>query len=83
MTTKVIRQSVSLPAAIARRVKSLAKSRRSSTSRVIVDLIERALEAQDEEKRHFFELTDRLTGTDDLEEQATLKAELARMTFGE
>ncbi len=83
MATKVMRQSVSLPAGIARRVKSLAKSRRSSTSRVIVDLIERALEAQDEEKRRFLELTDRLTRTEDPEEQAKLKAELARMTFGE
>jgi hypothetical protein len=50
---------------------------------VIADLVETGLEAQESEKRRFFDLADRLTRSDDPEEQSRLKDELARMTFGE
>ena len=82
-TEKIIRQSVSLPARVARRVKSLAKTTRASASRVIVDLIEAGLEAREEERRRFFVLADRLAHTRDPEEQKRLKEDLAQMTFGE
>ena len=78
-----VRQSVSLPAGVARRVKSLAKSNRTSANRVLVELIESGLEAQEAERKRFFELADRLAKTRDREEQSRLKEELARMTFGE
>jgi predicted DNA-binding protein len=78
-----IRQSVSLPPRIARRVKSLAKSSRTSANRILVELIESGLEAREQEKKRFFELADRLTRSDDPKEQGHLKEELARMTFGE
>ena len=78
-----IRQSVSLPARVARRVKSLAQTSRTSTSRVIVALIESGLDAKEQEKRRFSELADRLGRARDPEEQKRLKEELARMTFGE
>jgi hypothetical protein len=78
-----VRQSVSLPPAVARRVQALAKRRRISANRMIVDLIERGLEAKEREKAAFFELADRLTVTSDRAEQKRLKEELARMTFGE
>lgn len=81
-TEKPVRQSVSLPPRIARRVRSLAKISRSSANRVLVELIESGLDAREREKRRFLELADRLTRTDDVEEQARLKEELARMTFG-
>ena len=80
---KPIRQSVSLPPRIARRVKSLAKSSRTSANRILVELIESGLEAREQEKKRFLELADRLTRSDDPEEQGRLKEELARMTFGE
>jgi predicted DNA-binding protein len=80
---KPVRQSVSLPQGIARRVKSLAKSSRTSANRILVDLIESGLEARDQERHRFLELADRLTRTRDPEEQRRLKEELARMTFGE
>jgi hypothetical protein len=83
ITEKPVRQSVSLPPRIARRVKSLAKSSRTSANRILVELIESGLEAREQEKTHFFELADRLTRSDDPEEQSRLKEELARMTFGE
>ena len=80
---KTVRQSVSLPAHIARRVKSLAKSSSTSANRVIVDLIESGIEAREQEKNRFFELADRLARSSDAKEQEHLKQDLARMTFGE
>jgi len=78
-----VRQSVSLPAVVARRVQALAKRRKTSANRVLVDLIESGLEAKEREKLAFFELADRLAHTSDRTEQKRLKEELARMTFGE
>ena len=79
---KTVRQSVSLPSPVARRVRSLAKRQNTSANRVIVDLIEAGLDAREKEKKTFFELADRLTDTSDASEQKRLKGELARMTFG-
>jgi hypothetical protein len=80
---KPVRQSVSLPPRVARRVRSLAKTTRTSTNRVLVDLIESGLEARELERRRFLELADRLVRSRDKDEQSRLKEELARMTFGE
>jgi len=80
---KSVRQSVSLPARVARRVRSLAQTSNTSANRVIVDLIESGLDAQEQEKKRFFELADRLARSRDPEEHKRLKDELARMTFGE
>jgi hypothetical protein len=80
---RVIRQSISLPSGIARRVKILAKRERTSANRVIVGLIETGLEAREREKRSFFELAERLAHSSNAAEQKHLKQELARMTFGE
>ncbi|HXH94640.1 MAG TPA: hypothetical protein VNN25_23900 [Thermoanaerobaculia bacterium] len=80
---KSVRQSVSLPSQVARRVQALAKRSRTSANRVIVDLIESGLEAKEREKADFFDIADRLARTSDPAEQKSLKEELARMTFGE
>ena len=56
---------------------------RTSASRVLVDLIESGLEAREREKQHFLDLADRLAETTDRAEQARIKEELARLTFGE
>jgi metal-responsive CopG/Arc/MetJ family transcriptional regulator len=80
---KAVRQSVSLPSGVARRVQALAKRRRTSASRVIVELIETGLEAREREKKTFFEIADRLAHSTDASEQTRLKQELARMTFGD
>ena len=65
---KSVRQSVSLPARVARRVKSLAQTSKTSTSRVIADLIETGLDAREQEKKRFFECADRLARARDPEE---------------
>jgi predicted transcriptional regulator len=80
---KTVRQSVSLPPSVARRVKSLAKTSKASANRIIVDLIEAGLDFREREKARFFELADRLARSRDAEEQKRLKEELARMTFGD
>ena len=80
---KAVRQSVSLPARLARRVRSLAKNRKTSTNRVLVELIETGIESKEAEKTKFFELADQLSATSDPIEQKRIKEILARMTFGE
>ncbi|HLE72233.1 MAG TPA: hypothetical protein VJH87_21320 [Vicinamibacteria bacterium] len=80
---KPVRRSVSLPPSVARRVRTLAKTNRTSTNRTLVELIESGLEAQERGRRRFLELADRLTQSRDKSEQSRLKEELARMTFGE
>lgn len=80
---KAIRQSVSLPSPIARRVKALAKSRKVSSNRILVELVESGLRSKEEEKRKFLELADRLSMSTNSTEQQELKEQLARMTFGE
>ncbi len=73
---------MSLAPRLARRVRALAKSRRTSASRVIADLVESGLEAEEQERRRFLDLADRLTRSDDPRERERIKEELARMTFG-
>lgn len=80
---RAFRQSVTLPPNVARRVQALARVRKTSASRVLVDLIESGLEMRDREKQRFLELAERLARSKNPAEQAELKKELARMTFGE
>ncbi len=79
----VIRQSVSLPASTAKRVRAMAKARRTSANRVLVDLIETGLEAKEAEKARFLDLAQRFKQAADPRESERLRQELARLTFGE
>jgi len=81
-TSKSFRQSVSLPARLAKRVRSLAQARRASANRVLVDLIESGLESQAREKERFIALAGLLAKSKNPAERERLKKELARMTFG-
>lgn len=65
------------------KVQRLAARQKSSANRVLEGLIEAGLQAKEAEKRRFFELAERLRTTTDVSELATIKGELARMTFGE
>jgi hypothetical protein len=78
-----VRQSVSIPTGIAKRVRTLARARKTSANRVLVDLIETGLESKDAQKERFFALVKQLTESRDAAGRQRLKAELARMTFGE
>jgi len=79
---KSVRQSISLPPRAARRVQALAQRKNASTNRVIVDLIQAGLNAQEQEKKRFFELANRLARSANVAEKR-LKEESARMSFGE
>jgi hypothetical protein len=81
-TDKTVRQSVSIPAGIAKRVRTLARTRKTSANRVLVDLIEAGLQSKESERERFFSLVRRLTESSDSGERERLKEELARMTFG-
>jgi hypothetical protein len=78
-----VRQSVSLPSRVAKRVRALARTQRTSANRVLVELIETGLESREAEKSRFFELAERLSSTSDPKERQRIKQQLARMTFGE
>jgi hypothetical protein len=78
-----VRQSVSLPSRIAKRVRDLAKTNKTSSNRVLVELIETGLESKEAEKRRFFELADRLSVSADEGERRRIKKDLARIVFGE
>jgi ribosomal protein L1 len=80
---KSVRQSVSLPSGIARRVRILAEKRKASANRVLVDLIEAGLHSREAEKERFFALTNQLAQSADPAERRRIKKELARMTFGD
>lgn len=82
MANKAIRQSISLPAGVAAQVRSLAKARRLSANRMLLELIEEGMEAQKRKQQQFFELAERFRGATDPEEAQRLGDELGRMVFG-
>jgi hypothetical protein len=64
-------------------VHAIAKTRKTSANRVVVDLIEAGIQAKEAEKRRFFALANRIAESDDPLERQRIKEELARMTFGD
>lgn len=82
-TNKTVRQSVSLPASTAAKVRSLAKTRRLSSNRMLVELIENGIEAEKRKQQEFFELAERFRNADDPEVAKRLGDELGRMIFGD
>jgi len=80
---KTVRQSVSLPANIATQVRSLAKTRKLSSNRMLVELIENGIEAEKRKQQEFFKLAERFRNATDPEEAKRLGDELGRMVFGD
>jgi hypothetical protein len=79
---KTVRQSVSLPANVASQVRNLAKIRRLSSNRMLVELIENGIEAEKRKQKEFFELAERFRNAADPEEAKRLGDELGRLVFG-
>jgi hypothetical protein len=69
--------------AIRARVRTLARTRKTSANHVLVDLIEAGLQSRESEKEPFLLLVRRLTESSDPTERKRLKEELARMTFSD
>ena len=82
-SARSLRQSVTLSAGVARKVRTLARAKRASASRIIAELVESGLQAQEAERDRFLKLADRLTSSRDPAEQEQIKEELARLTFGD
>lgn len=80
---KFIRQSVSIPPRVAKHVRAVARTRKTSANRVLVDLIEGGIQSKEAEKDRFYSLASRLSESADPAERQKLKQELARMIFGE
>jgi hypothetical protein len=82
-TTKQVRRSVTLPARLAKQVQRIAESKRLSDNRVLVELVERGLEAQKEKEKKFFTLAERFRAASDPKEIKQLGDEMGRFIFGE
>jgi predicted DNA-binding ribbon-helix-helix protein len=78
-----VRRSVSLPAAMASQVRNLAKTRKLSSSRMLVELIENGIEAEKRKQQEFFELAEKFRNTKDPAEAKKLGDELGRLVFGD
>lgn len=81
-SNKTVRQSVSLPANVATTVRSLAKARRLSANRILVELIETGIEAQNRKEKEFFDLAERFRNAKDPKKADRLGDQLGRMVFG-
>ena len=80
---KAVRQSVSLPPNVAAQVRSLAKTRRLSANRMLVELIENGIDAEKRKQQEFFELAERFRSAADPQEVKRLGDRLGRMVFGD
>ena len=81
--TKLVRRSVTLPAQVAKQVDRLAKRRRLSDNRVLVDLIEQGIAAEKQKENDFFQLAERFRSSRDPNEVKRLGDALGRFVFGE
>lgn len=79
---KAVRQSVSLPPGLAKQVGSMAKRRRLSKNRMLLELIESGIDVQMRKQERFFALAERFRKEEDPEAAKHLGDELGRMVFG-
>jgi len=81
--SKQVRRSVTLPPQIDRQIEKIAKHRRLSGNRVLIELVELGLEARKQKEKAFFDLAERFRASNDSEEVKQLGDELGRFVFGE
>ena len=77
-----MRQSVSLPVKVASQVRTMAKSRKLSATRMLVELIENGIEAEKRKQQEFFELAERFRNESNPDAAKRLGDQLGRMVFG-
>ena len=80
---KHVRRSVTLPFKIAKQVESLARQRDLSDNRVLVELIEQGIAAQQQKEKAFFQLAERFRAASDPSQVKHLGDQLGRFVFGE
>jgi len=74
---------VTLPIQVARQVESMAKRRRLSDNRVLLELIEEGIEARKQKEQAFFELAERFRAAKDPEQVKQLGEQMGQFVFGE
>jgi hypothetical protein len=79
---KTVRQSVTLPYNVAAQARTLAKTRRLSVNRMLLELIENGMEAEKRKQQEFFDLAERFRTTTDPAEVSRLGDQMGRMVFG-
>lgn len=79
---KPVRQSVRLPAKVAAQVRTLAKTRRFSSNRMLVELIENGIEAEKSKQKEFVDLAEKYRNAADPKKAKRLADKLGRMVFG-
>jgi hypothetical protein len=79
---KAVRQSVTLPPKLAKQVGSMAKRRKLSKNRMLLELIENGIEAEKRKQQQFLALAERFRSEQDPEVANRLGNELGRMVFG-
>jgi len=82
MAERAVRQSISLPPRLAKQVGSLAKSRKLSKNRMLLELIEKGIDAEKRRQQQFFALAERFRKEQDPEAASRLGDELGRMVLG-
>ena len=82
-STRPVRRSVTLPSKLAQQIDRIAKKKRLSDNRVLVELVEQGLEAQKEKEKAFFALADRFRSASDPKEVKELGDQMGRLIFGE
>jgi hypothetical protein len=71
-----------MPPSVAAQVRSLAKARRLSANRMLLELIENGMEAEKRKELEFFELAGRFRNASDPEEVRRLGEQMGQMVFG-
>ena len=78
-----VRRSVTLPREVAKQVETIARKRRLSDNRVLLELIEQGIEARKQKEKAFFDLAERFRASSDPRQIKALGDELGRFVFGE
>ena len=81
-TKSAVRQSVTLPTSLARRLRTMAKRKRTSANRMLVELLEEGIEARSQREKAFYDLAGRFRSATDPKEAERLGQALGRMVFG-
>jgi hypothetical protein len=74
---------VTLPPQVAKQIDGIAKRRRLSDNRVLVELIEEGIKARKQKEHTFLELAERFRAAEDSDEVKRLGDQLGRFVFGE
>ena len=78
----IVRQSISLPTKLAAQVRTMAKMRKLSANRMMLELIENGLEADRRRQQEFVDLAEHFRNEKDPEIAKRLGDQLGRMIFG-